>query len=167
MGCRPRVEIADFVEEQRALVGGFKAAAAAHQCAGEGAFFVAEEFVFDQRFGKVRAGESDERASVAAAHLMDGARHQFLAGAGFAGDQDVYVARRDFLRQREKFLHRGGRAEQFVKPAGAARIGAELVEFFLRNMEFYGAPQNQAQLDHVRGIGDAVIRAVFHHVDEQ
>ncbi len=104
-------QIADFIEEESALVGGFETAAPAHQRAGERALLMAEEFVFDQSFGKVGAGESYELAGVAAAHLVNRASQQFLAGAGFAGDQDVHVARSDFLRESEEFLHCGRSAE--------------------------------------------------------
>ena len=44
-------EVADFVEEERAVVGLFDVSVACSSGAGEGAFFVAEEFAFDEGFG--------------------------------------------------------------------------------------------------------------------
>ncbi len=45
-----RVErhVADFIEQERAVLGEFEAAGAAFDGTGEGAFFVAEEFTFDE-----------------------------------------------------------------------------------------------------------------------
>ena len=55
LGLQPEAEVAYFVEKQRALIGGFYASAPACHGSGKSAFFVPEEFVFDQRFRQIRA----------------------------------------------------------------------------------------------------------------
>ena len=70
-------------------MGGFEAANAAVGGAGEGAFFVAEEFGFDEGGGHGGAVHGDEGIVAAAAGvLVDGFGDAFLAGAGFAEDED-------------------------------------------------------------------------------
>ena len=44
-------QLANFVQEQRAAVGGFDQPASVAGCACESAFFIAEEFRFDQGIG--------------------------------------------------------------------------------------------------------------------
>ena len=56
--------------------------------AGEGALFVAEELAFEQTRGDGGAVQLDERSLAPAAEVVDGAGHQFFAGARFSLDQD-------------------------------------------------------------------------------
>ena len=82
--------VADFVEKQGAAVGAFKAADGGRDGAGESAAFVAEQLAF-QQFPRNRAAiHRHERLAFAAGNAMQVARHDFLAGARFARDQDVH-----------------------------------------------------------------------------
>jgi len=60
--------------------------------AGKGAALVAEQLGFDQRFGNRRAIERDKRLLGTRAAVVEGLGEDFLAGAGFALDQDRNVA---------------------------------------------------------------------------
>ena len=82
-----QAQVADFVEKNGAVVGLLEAAHAAGVRAGEGAAFVAEQFAFQQGFRNGRAVDGDERLRGALAVLVNRARDQFLAGAGFAANQ--------------------------------------------------------------------------------
>ena len=55
LGLRDQRHVADLVEKQRAVVGQLEAAGLAIVRAGERAFFVAEDFRFEQRVGQRRA----------------------------------------------------------------------------------------------------------------
>ena len=80
-------QVADFVEEERALVRLLEAADAPLVSAGERAAFVAEQFAFQQVFRDGGAIDRDKRGFGARAVLVDGAGDQFLARAGFAPDE--------------------------------------------------------------------------------
>jgi hypothetical protein len=95
-------QIADLVEEQGAAVGLLEPAGLGRQGAGEGAFLVAEEFGFHQRFGKGAAIDRDKGAAAARAEVVDMTRHQLLAGAGFADDQHARLAGCDLLQVRQQ-----------------------------------------------------------------
>ena len=86
-GLAGEAHVADFVEEQRAAGGQFEFAGARFVGVGERAFFVAEEFAFEQRFGERGAVHGDERVLAAAAAEVDRPGDDFLAGAVFAEDQ--------------------------------------------------------------------------------
>ena len=83
----PRAHLADLVEKQRALVGGFKLSGLALGGAGEGALFVAEQFALQERLRQGRAVHADEWGRAPAACLVDGPRDEFLAGTALAADQ--------------------------------------------------------------------------------
>ena len=82
------VRVPDFVEEQRASAGLLEAPPAHGDRAGEGAFFVPEEFAFKHAGVQGHAVYGNERFLAARRGKVDGARDEFLAGAGFAGDED-------------------------------------------------------------------------------
>ena len=65
----------------------FEASDALRDGAGERALLVAEHFAFQQAGGNGGAVELDEGGLPPRAQVVDGARQQFLAGAGFAVDQ--------------------------------------------------------------------------------
>ncbi len=131
LGLDLRGNFADFVEQDGAVVGEFKAAFAFGDRAGERAFFVAEEFAFDEVFGNGGAIELDERGGGALALAIQGAGDQFLAGAAFAGDEDGGLGAGDFADELAQVFHRGALAEQFVAALvlfGVAEILVDLEE---------------------------------------
>lgn len=80
-------QLADFVEEQRAVLRCFdQAGVAAAARAGESAIAVAEQFRFQQRFADGAAVDRHEAATAATAGMQLPC-NQFLAGAGLAADQ--------------------------------------------------------------------------------
>ena len=101
-------QVADFVEEEGAVAGLLEVAFAGAHRAGEGAFFVAEEFGFNQGFGDGAAGDGDEGLVGAGAEIVNGAGDQFLAGAAFAGDQNRGIEVGDAADQLIDALHAAG-----------------------------------------------------------
>ena len=84
--------------------------------AGERAFDVAEQFGFEQLFGKGGAVDGDERFVVPLAVGVDQPGGNFLAGAAFAFDQHGDIALRDFLNQ-------PGRRRAWVRSRRSAGVG--------------------------------------------
>jgi hypothetical protein len=81
-----RGQVADFVEENRAAVGGFESSQTSLERAREGALLVAKEFRRDERGWDRRAIHPNECARGSMRPLMNGSRDQFFAAAGFARD---------------------------------------------------------------------------------
>ena len=78
-----------------AAVGGFKDARSLCACVGKRAFFVAEEFAFEEGFGDCAAVD-DEKGLVAARALpVDGFGDEVFPGAAFARDEDADGGGRD------------------------------------------------------------------------
>ena len=95
-GLQGQRHVADLVQEQGAAVGLHDAARGAlAPRAREGAVFIAEEFGLDQRLGDGGAVHRHEGLPRAAGVVVHGARQQFLAGAGFAQDEQRNVAVQD------------------------------------------------------------------------
>ena len=81
-------EVADFVEEQRAVVRELEAAGLAIVRAGERALLVAEDFRLEQRVGQRRAVDRLELVRAAPAQLVDHPGDDFLARSGRPENQD-------------------------------------------------------------------------------
>ncbi len=127
-----RRQFADFIEKQGAAVGDLEEAGLLLDGAGEGAFFVAEEFALEQVFGDGAAVDGDEGVLPPLAVVMDRLGDQFLAGAAFAGHQDVDPAAGDFLDEVVDPLHRLAFADQTAE-------GVTLAEFLLERLRSPGA----------------------------
>ena len=117
-------QVADLVQEQRAALGGLEEAFTVFVGAGEGTLAVAEEFSFEQRFGDGAAIHGHEGAGGARRTVVDGARHQFLAGARLAVHQHRRHAAPDLFHQ-AAHLHHGRRvAQQPLQRAAPRRRAA-------------------------------------------
>jgi len=131
LGLEFEGNVADFIEEEGAVVGHFEAADLLAERAGEGAAFVAEEFAFEEAGGDGGAVESDEGLGGAGAEAMDGAGDEFLAGAGFAEDEDGGVGGGDEADLAEEAADDGAAADEFgevlLRGGVGGRDGFEVV----------------------------------------
>src|SRR3989304_5433282 len=80
-------KVADLVEEERPPVGQLKTPLARSYGAGDRAFFMAEQFRFEQRFRQRRAVDLDQRTARSWAGKVDGLGNQLFSRARFAADQ--------------------------------------------------------------------------------
>ena len=111
---------ADFIQEKRAADGGFKASFALGVGAGEGAFFVPEQFAFQKRFRDGAAVDGDKRPLFAGAALVDGLRRHFLAGSALAQEKHGGVGRGHFADGVKDAAHGGAGAEHALESVGGA-----------------------------------------------
>lgn len=111
-------------------MGEFKTAAAALDGAREGAFFVPEQFAFDEGFGHGGAVDGDKGTVAAGAELVEGARGEFLSGAGFTRNQDCGGRGRDLADERKDLLHLGRAADQFAEDAAGGELAFERLAVF-------------------------------------
>ena len=98
---------------------------------------------------------------------MNRASQKLFPRACLAGDENVHVARRNLLREREEFLHGGRRSDQLVELSSIAGSRAQALQLFLCGVEFVSALQNQPELNHVGRVHHAIVGAVLHHSHEQ
>src|SRR3546814_7219755 len=80
--------VADLVQEQGAALRLLEAAGGPHGGAGERSLLVAEQLRLDQLARYRRHVERHERSVAPLAVVVQGARHQLLAGSGLAGDRE-------------------------------------------------------------------------------
>lgn len=122
MLCSFERDLADLVEEDGAAIGELEAADPVTQRAGEGALHMAEELALEQVARHRGAVDPDQRAGVALARLVDGARDQLLARA----DSPVMSTAASVLATSSIWLRMldGGRA---ADDAAMAALGADLL----------------------------------------
>ncbi len=79
--------LTDFIKEDSAAVSDLEQPDSILIGAGERALLATEQFAFQQFVGQRAAILDHERLAGTAGPIVNGARQQFLAGAGLAGDQ--------------------------------------------------------------------------------
>jgi hypothetical protein len=102
LGLRLQAHVTYLVEEQRAAVRQLELAAAIGYGPGERPLHVAEQLALDQLLGNRGAVHLDERPLHPPAAHVNRSRHQLLAGAVFAMDENPAVGgrrHRDLLQQ--------------------------------------------------------------------
>ncbi len=133
------------------------------QSAGEGAFFVAEQFAFDQRGDQRSAVHGHERTVGQSAAEMNGAGDQFLAGSAFAGNQDRSARVLEARDQAQHVLNFGGRTDDAVQGGFGFDAFAEKLILF-DQADFFGhAAQEKAQfLERRKRLADVIVGAELH-----
>ena len=111
----------NFVEEQCATVGFGDQPAMCHLGVGKRTAFMAEQFGFEQMVGQGPAVHRHERARAAHPVVVNGARRQFFARAGFALDQHRRVARRNPSQLRQHGQKDCRRTDDLATQAGVGR----------------------------------------------
>ena len=102
----------DFVEEDRALVGGFEPARAVVDRTCECAADVAKELAFEQAFAQRAAIDTDERAIAALTEVVDGVGNELLASAGFTDNQNCGSGRSDLRNHGMQVEHLSGTSDK-------------------------------------------------------
>ena len=163
LGLKGEGDVADFVEKERAIVGLLESSNAQLIGPGEGAFFVTEQFAFEEVVGNGGAVDGDEGAMGAVAVLIDGASDEFLACSGFSSNED-----------RDGF---GGDASEFFVDLGHGPAFADdgvLVVVDLADLDGFGhharAPdglgENAKELFFVEWFSEVVVGAGFGRLDD-
>src|SRR5580700_5385630 len=91
-GLEQRSHFADFVEQQRSVLGGFKLALLGRGRAGESSFLMPKQFALQQSFRNRSAVDGDEWPAGAQAVGMNGAGHQLFASSAFPADENCRIA---------------------------------------------------------------------------
>ena len=149
-------EFADFVEEEGAIGGGFDEAFALGGGAGEGPFFVAEEFAFEEIFGDGVTIDGDEGLIFLGGALVDGFGDEFFTGARFAEDEDWGGGGGDFADEGEDGLHLGGRADDIFERGEGGRF-LEGEEFLFEEIEGERASEDEGEFIEVDGFGEEIV----------
>ena len=114
LGLHGEGHVADFVEKNCSVFGLFEFSQMPSGGAGEGTFFVSEEFGFDEFRGNGGAIQRNKWAGSAGAAFMQSAGDEFLAGAGFAENANSGFAGGHTIHLGHDFLHGRARPDDFM-----------------------------------------------------
>ena len=154
---RSHGHLANFVEQDRAAFGQLEAAGAPFQRSGEGAFFVAEDLAFDQRFGNGCAVDGDERPVAARTQLMNSAGDEFLASAAGSGNQHGRGAGRNQFDEAKNLLHLARCSLELAERTGIPHLAACALQFGARSHQRGCVLQHGAQPAGVDGFRNVVV----------
>src|SRR6202045_134375 len=94
LGLQVHRNIADFIEEQSALIRQFEASTLLDQRSGESTLLMPEQFALYQSRRDGRTVQADKCSCTARAAIMNGTGDRFLARTGFAVQQHSSTGRR-------------------------------------------------------------------------
>ena len=131
--------------------------------AGEGALLVAEELGLDQVARDRRHVDGDEGPLPALAVIVQRARDEFLAGAGFAGDHDRQVGRHQPRERAVDLLHRRRAADQrdVLSRPRSALVARR------RPRPRQGPPDDGDELLQVEGLRQVLVGAALGRLDRR
>ena len=156
----------DFIKKQAAAVGVLDLADPAFAGAGEGVGLVAENLAFEQVFRQAAAVEGDELLTFAPAKVVQAARDQLLASAGFALDQHIGGGVGDVGDQLAQRLHGWRTAQQTLgQVLSAAELAAQLRHLAGQAPLFEGAAGDVDQTLRGKGFFHKVVGAITHGTD--
>ena len=112
LGLHLERHVADLVQEERAAIGRHEMTIAVRHRSRERALLVPEELALEQVGGHGGAVLGQEALRSTRGLFVQGARHELLARARFAVDEDGHVGRRDARDQVEQREHRRARTDQ-------------------------------------------------------
>ena len=129
--------------------------------AGESALHVAEQLRFNQRGNKRGAIYRSEWPVAARPGKMDGARHQFFAGAALSQNQYWIIVLAHFFNQLVHALHLGRQANQASKPRTRSKLLPQHAIFLVEFERAHHAVELGSQLRYVERLGDVIGGARF------
>jgi len=156
-------EFGDLIEEEDAFAGKFEFAFAAFLGTGEGAFFVAEEFGFEEFGGDSGTVDGDEGAFAAVGGQVQLSGDEFFPDAGFAGDEngiEVHGREADAFAE---LLHGGAAADH--AGIGAVDFVGDEAAFFFAVDRVGGFLEEETEFGQRGGFGDIVEGTAFHGFD--
>src|SRR5262249_8837360 len=159
--------LTDLVEENSALVGGLQQADLVLTRAGEGAFFIAEQFAFQQILGQRSAVYGQEASVGALGAEMNRTRDQLLAGARFSGDEHAGVGARDFFHHPEHLLDGVALADDVFETILLAQFVMQVAVFLEEALFLERVAQHRLEMLVGERLGDVVIGALVECLDRR
>src|ERR1019366_1246457 len=119
-----RAELTDFIEEEGSTVGGADETERIAAGTGESAFYVAEEFAFEQRITQGGTIDGNEGFVGPERVIVDVSGEHFLTRTGFTQNHDGRLAERDALGDALQVNHNARFADQFTR--GGERFKSDI-----------------------------------------
>ena len=165
LGLERRAHRGDLVEKDGSAVGERKLAFLVRRGAGEGAADVAEQLRLEKSFRDCRAVHLDERHAALGAAIVNRPRHELLAGAGFAQDQDRALRFGHELCTLDHLLNRSTPAHDAVVIELFIALAQEVAVLRAETLVVQRPADHHQQLvDHERRL-QIVERAQLHRFD--
>src|SRR3569832_15859 len=161
-GLQARADVADLVQELGAAVSLLEQALAVAGGAGERALDMAEQLRVQQVLGQGAAVDGHEGAIAAVADAMEGARQDFLAGAGFPGDEHRQLPVPDAFHDLQDAGHARTAGNDVAEPVAAQQLAPQPGDFLAQRTAFQHLADAQSQLVRVDRLGQVVVGAQAH-----
>src|SRR5713226_502587 len=166
LGLHLERKFADLVEKNGSGVGRLQQALLGTKSTGESAFFVAEQFAFDEGWDERSAVYGNKGEVSHGAAKMKGAGYEFLTGSAFAGNQNGGARVFEAGDEAQHVLNAGGIADDTVN--GGLGLGAFAeVKIFFHEADLVGhaAQENAELIERGKGLGNVIVGAELHRLN--
>jgi len=160
-----RLQLADFVEQERTAVGQLDEPRLRGDGAGERALLVAEELRLEHLARQGATVDGDEGPRGPRRERVDRASHELLPRAALAQDEHRGVGRRDPLDDPENLLHLGTLGEDAAERLGARGVRAQRLVVPEELGLLRGLLDQDVELLDLHGLREVVIGAELHRLD--
>ncbi len=157
-----RGEFADFVQKERSSVRQFEPALFLGHGPGKRAFFVTKEFAFQGSGIQGHAVHRNERGILPPGGEMDGSGNEFLAGAGFAGEQHGGAAGGNPVHHSQYLMHGSAPADDLVQAVAFFQVLAQETVALLGLGKLVRLVDRKHEFVVGKGLGNIVEGAAAH-----
>ena len=167
LGLQRQRELADLVEEDRAVVRLHEQAVLVDPCIRERTLLVPEELALDEPLGHGREVHADERAVRARRVVVDRPRDELLAGAALAGDEDRCRRGRDPPHQGHHVAHRLALRDDRLDPVAILHLALQPRDLRPQRPLAERLVRDEQQLLDLERLGDVVVGSELHRADRR
>ena len=163
LGLHGRIQVPDFIQEQRAAFSLFAESGFSLGGAGKGPAFIPEQFAFKEFLGNGRAIHADKRRVTSGAVVMQDAGDEFFARAGFTLKQNgrlcVFTQFPDLSHQ---FPHAGAVRDEILERITAGTALAFKTDPATKGQIVNRAFDNRTHSGQIHAFNQKVIRPQAH-----
>src|SRR5688572_23836217 len=134
---------------------------------GEGALLVAEELRLEERFGKRRTIEPDERPAAACRVRVNGLGDQLLAGAALTENQHRRIGGADTLDEPRDVFHGAARSHEAPATMAGCELLAQSLELGEQTLLFERTPDDDVELVEAEGLREVIVGAAPYRVERR
>ena len=159
--------VADFIQKDRAAIGDFKQPGFIGHRPGKRPLHVPKQFAFEQGLRHGAAIHRHKRHRAPGTVIVDRARHQLFTRSAFPANQHIALGICDLAHHIEHLLHALTLSDDLRKRRLTRHFALQEDIFRRESPLLQSVADDQLHFIDLEGLGQVVIRALFHRIDRR